>query len=74
MNRSKKERWNRLLESYIDRILSMQNDRILDLFDTGVHVNLKELQRVTYKKVLKLILNKGKIAKKRGPKRGEKKC
>jgi hypothetical protein len=72
---SKKKNSNSLqeiFESYIDRIISMQDDRQLNVFDSGIMVDLKALQRVTYKKILKIVLKKRKIYSKKNNNKGGK--
>lgn len=72
MNKKSKAALQSIFESYIDRIVEMQDDRKLNVFDSGIMVDLKALQRVTYKKVLKIVLKTGKISVKKTKNKGEK--
>lgn len=72
MNKKSKDALQSIFESYIDRIVEMQDDRKLNVFDSGIMVDLKALQRVTYKKVLKIVLKTGKISVKKTKNKGEK--
>lgn len=65
MSKKKGDALQEIFESYIDRIVSMQDDRQLNVFDSGIMVDLKALQRVTYKKILKIVLKKRKISAKK---------
>lgn len=72
MSKKKGDALQEIFESYIDRIVSMQDDRQLNVFDSGIMVDLKALQRVTYKKILKIVLKKRKISAKKTNNKGEK--